>query len=441
MKKLEAVLLGLVILFSLFIRLQGLGVPGFWVDESISAVASKNIITDGFLGFDSGVSYNRATVYHYTEAFFLLFGANEFNARLASVLFGVLAVVLAYFVGREFRAGLLSAFFVAVFYLDVFFSRQARFYQLFQLMFYLCLYLMYKSIKKKWLIYPSLLAFLVAVDTQIAGYILAPFIIVFVLYYRRKEWWLALVPLFVLIWKFVGVSGLADASSVGTSAGAYASLLGWYWLIPFAAGVYFFRKKMLSYFLIVPSVVLLVGVLFVSVIATRYVFFFSFVLMIFSAAAFSKIRFGWVGGIVLVVLASNIVVSMTYTTVLAPIDYNLYDPTAPETDINEIPASLVEEMRASVVGAYFSPPVEWYIKKPDFVLGFTMNGIGNDSISRDGVDVYSGAPMGLISPPFFFVAETWAVDKLTDSQEEELALISACELRFETEKVAVYECS
>ena len=97
------------------------------------------ILEKGFPIFDSGLVYSRAYAFHYIEAFFLLFGQNEFMARFPSVIFGMLTIILAYFIGKEYSksGGLISALFMAVFYLEVFYSRQARFYQLFQLMFFL----------------------------------------------------------------------------------------------------------------------------------------------------------------------------------------------------------------------------------------------------------------------------------------------------------------
>jgi hypothetical protein len=61
---------------------------------------------------------------------------------------------LAYFIGKEYSksGGIISALFFAVFYLEVFFSRQARYYQLFQLAFFASLYFLYKSKENpKWL--------------------------------------------------------------------------------------------------------------------------------------------------------------------------------------------------------------------------------------------------------------------------------------------------
>ena len=99
----EYFILILILIFAFYLRIMFLGAPAFWVDESISAIASKNILEKGVPVFDSGGFYGRALVYHYSEALSLLvFGLNDFAARFPSVIFGILTVLLAFFVGREY---------------------------------------------------------------------------------------------------------------------------------------------------------------------------------------------------------------------------------------------------------------------------------------------------------------------------------------------------
>jgi predicted membrane-bound mannosyltransferase len=96
-EKIEYALLGLIVLFAAFLRIYGLGHPTLWVDESISAVASLNILEKGVPVLDSGLLYGRAYVFHYLQAFFLLFGQSDFLVRFISVIFGLLTVILGYF--------------------------------------------------------------------------------------------------------------------------------------------------------------------------------------------------------------------------------------------------------------------------------------------------------------------------------------------------------
>ena len=152
--KLYIILLLLILLFSFYLRVFALGEAPFWIDESISSIASKNILEKGLPIFDSGLFYGRSLVFHYSQSVsMLLFGINDFGARFPSVIFGLLTIILAFLFGREFFSesseknyyALIPALVFGLFFLEVFFSRQARFYQLFQLAFFATIYLMYKS--------------------------------------------------------------------------------------------------------------------------------------------------------------------------------------------------------------------------------------------------------------------------------------------------------
>jgi len=444
-------ILGFIVLLGLFLRLYSLGEPPLWIDEAISSIAVENLIEDGHIGFDSGLHYGRAYVHHITQAFFMLFGMNDFTARLASVLFGVAMIVLAYFIGREYSevTGHLSALFVSVFYLQVFFSRQARFYQLFQLMFFLTVFLVYKSRKKDWLIYPALVSFLVAYDSQTAGYILAPFLIGFILYYRRKQWYLALIPGTVLVFKFLPILGIADPGMASTFASAYLDKLAqnWYWFLLMLPGIWFgLKKKEYTLYVIVPSITLLVGVFFAGFFATRYAFFFAFPMLLFVAVLFGWLyeKFGkhsLIAVAVLLFVSSNIVFPLTYTVMIKPVDYGLYDPTMPVVDLKNLPQDVIEEIKDKVLVTYFSPSAEWYIKKPDFVIPFSMSGKGA-IMEYNGVDAYSGAPYLLERPgDYVLISDEFSVVKLNDTQKKlHRSLIEGC-LRSDYGDVYVYKCS
>ena len=71
MKKTEITFLIIILLFALFLRVYALGQPGMWVDETISGIASREILEKGVPVFDSGASYIRAYVFHYLQSFFM----------------------------------------------------------------------------------------------------------------------------------------------------------------------------------------------------------------------------------------------------------------------------------------------------------------------------------------------------------------------------------
>ncbi len=384
--------------------------------------------------------------------------------RFVSVIFGLLIIFLAYKIGKEYSksGGLISALFMAVFYLEVFYSRQARFYQLFQLMFFLSLYLLYKSRDSNWCLYASLIAFFITINTQIAGLVLAPFFIIHIIVYNKK-WrrYLAILPGISIIQKFFPAKGLSadSASSTMNYASRYANythnLL--YMIILFIPGVIwgFFKKRRLTTLMVLPSIILLIGIFTLKTFALRYAYFAVFPLVLYSSLLISFLyeKYGKIMLIVIVallIIPSNIFFPYTSVNILKPIDYNLYDSSAPTTDYKNIPFELMNELCSSenILISYFSSDVEWNIKKPDYVLPFSMNGMGEDHISRelgDGsvVDVYSGSPMLSEAPEghYYLIADSFSVSKLKEGQRTLLAdLVDGCGIVYEEIDLKIYEC-
>jgi len=461
---LEYLLLAVILVFGFFLRVWRLGVPSLWIDESISTIASMNILAKGLPLFDSGLLYGRAYLFHYLQAFFLLFGQTDFLARFVSVIFGLLTIFLAYKIGKEYSrsGGIISALFMAVFYLEVFYSRQARFYQLFQLMFFLSLYLLYKSKDNPKYLYFSLIAFFITINTQIAGLVLAPFFIIHILVYNKK-WrrYLAILPGISIIQKFLPAKGLSADSTSSTInyASRYANYTNnlLYMIILFVPGVIwgFFKKRRLTSLIVLPSIILLIGIFTLQTFALRYAYFVVFPLVLYSSLLISFLyeKYGKIMIIVIVgllIIPSNLFFPYTSVNILKPIDYALYDASAPTTDYKNVPIELIEELRNSdnVIISYFSSEGEWYIRKPDYVLPFSMDGRGDDQISLeldDGsvVDRYSGAPMlsEVLSGEYYLIADSFSVSKLKPEQRERLKdLAEGCEIVYEERDLKIYEC-
>jgi len=467
-----------ILVFALFLRVYNLGNASFWIDESISSIASKNILEKGIPLMDSGWLYGGAYIFHYFQAFFLFFFMNEFGARIFSALIGVLTILLAYFVGREYSksGGIISALFMSVFFLEVFFSRQARYYQLFQLMFFLSLYLLYKSKENPKFLYLAIVSFFITLDTKIAGIILAPFFVLHILWYNRKQWFLSLIPAFFLAKDFIPASTLSivsvsSSSSLGLTeessnlvrnlATRYFSYTAnmIYLLILFVPGVLwaFFRKKRLTLLIVLPSLIMLTGIFSLEVFALRYAYFFAFPIVLYSSLLISFLyeKFGkimLISIVCLLIIPSNIFFPYTYVNVLTPIDYNYNDPSAPWTDYKSLPDSLkLELMSNTTLISLFPADVEWYFKKPDYVIPFSMDGRGNDQISfmnssGDLVGRYSGAKIinysDMPKRPYYVTADYFSFSKLKPSQRENFdKLTGDCEVRSESRSLRIFYCN
>ncbi len=462
--KVEIILLSLILIFAFFLRIYQLGTPSLWVDEATSSMASKMIVAGGIPVFDSGLLYGRAYVFHYIQAFFLLFGQTDFLVRFASVLFGLLTILLAYFIGKEYSksGGIISALFMSVFYLEVFFSRQARFYQLFQLMFFLSLYLLYKSKENPKYFYFALISFFITLDIQIEGLILAPFFIWHILVYSKK-WrkYLAIIPGIPLVWKFISVLGLSSGSSESSINYAqdyfsYASNMIYLLILLVPSLVWaYFKKKRLTLMIILPSLISLIGIFSLEIFALRYSYFFVFPLVLYSSLLVSFLyekygRIILIAILILLLIPSNLFFPQTYVNVINPINYNFNDYSAPVTDYKNLPEAIITELKNpdNKIISYFSSDVEWYIRKPDYALPFSMNGIGEDQISINNsggevVDRYSGALIlkEIPSKPYYVLADSFSVSKLKPNQREFLAdLTENCSVSYEKEDLKVYYC-
>jgi hypothetical protein len=473
--KLEYCLLALILLFAFFLRIYSLGNAPFWIDESISAIASKNILLKGVPVLDSGFYYSGAHFFQYPQALsMLIFGLNEFGARFASVIFGLLTIVLAYMIGKQYSksGGIIAALFLSVFYLEVFFSRQARHYQLFQLMFFLTIYLLYKSKEKPKLMYAALAALIITIDTQEAGLILLPvFAMHFYLHRKRffgkskffsqknafKYVFLAIITCLIAyriidtIIKVINSSSISLALRYASSYSTYLINMK-YLVILFMIGALwaYMKKKELTLYMLAPSLILLIGVLFVKFFAFRYVYFFMFALVLYAALLFSFLydNYKWVMIVpiaVLLMVPSNLVFPYTYVNVLKPVTNNFNDVTAPEINLRELPANITEILKdkENTVVVFFSPTFEWYIRKPDYVLPFSMNRLEEDSVSWNGVDRYSGAPMSnyTVERPFYLVADEFSTSKLAAWQREKvMEMMGGCKMEHEGRDFLVYAC-
>ncbi len=144
-----ALALVVIIAAAAHLRFAQLGVPSFWVDELNFVYAGKSIVAGEEPRFPSGNLNQRAMLYAESVALsFRVFGANEFGARFPSAVFGVLAVLAVFFIARDLfgrNVGLLSAFLLTFSHLCIGWSRLARMYTLFQLLYLLGAYAFYKG--------------------------------------------------------------------------------------------------------------------------------------------------------------------------------------------------------------------------------------------------------------------------------------------------------
>ncbi|MCK5614507.1 glycosyltransferase family 39 protein [Candidatus Pacearchaeota archaeon] len=142
-----------LIIVGFFLRIEDLGIQSFWMDEAISSIAAMSFLEKGSPILKSGLLYDRGILNTFLIASsFKIFGVNEFAARIPSVLFGTLTILLVYIIGSKLgdqRVGIIAAVLVAFSVWEIAWSRQARMYQQLQFFYILSLYLFYEFTKNK----------------------------------------------------------------------------------------------------------------------------------------------------------------------------------------------------------------------------------------------------------------------------------------------------
>ncbi len=167
-----SVALLLIVLIGLFLRVYQLGTESIWIDEAYSISISKTSV----LQIAAAVATEDANppFYHFLLHYWMLvFGTSEFAVRLLSTLFGVLAIPMIYVVARQLfnkQVGLVGAIILAVSYINIWYSQEARMYTLMVLLALLSMYFFLRLLQRSTL-------------SSSAGYVLATALLICTHYY------------------------------------------------------------------------------------------------------------------------------------------------------------------------------------------------------------------------------------------------------------------
>jgi 4-amino-4-deoxy-L-arabinose transferase-like glycosyltransferase len=126
------------------LRFWNLGTPSLWVDEANTVYSARGIVEQGKPIMPSGMDYRRGELYiGMVSLVYRVFGDSEAATRLISGLFGVLTIVMVFFLGQRIfqtEAGLMAAFLQTFSHFAVGWSRTARPYALLQFLTVLIVY-------------------------------------------------------------------------------------------------------------------------------------------------------------------------------------------------------------------------------------------------------------------------------------------------------------
>jgi|SRR3989344_299327 len=459
-------LLAIIIILAFILRIYSLGNPVLWFDETISAITAESILHHGIPIYDSGLVIKSTLLFHYSLAFFtFILGNTDFAVRFASVLFGLCTVLLAFFIGREFSQnekqgnfiGLASALLTAVFYLEVLYSRQARFYQLFQLLFFLTLFFLYKSKNNNKYSWFTCISLIFLLDTQIEGLLVLGLMFVF-FFLDKKPWKFYIIPVLALIWygKSLFYLPLGDSSLASTYLETYSSSLlyrlrAFFFISLLGIPLAYKANKRLSLIIIVPTILTLLGLLFIKVFAIRYAYFsILLVLILISVLLGFLYKHNKILAILvlllLVLYPSNLFFSSGNLTIIKPESLQTLSNTEPVLDYKSLSDSTKQDIIDSPLVVLSSPGVEWYLKKPDYVISFSLNGLDSGFEVYNEKDVYTGAELFNLKNPqisqLILIEDAFGYAKLSSESREYLdSLKESCSLVEESSNVKVYSCN
>ncbi len=188
-----------ILIFGTFLRFTDLNKQSYWMDEgyTVNAVISQieNGTRDGAVILDSGDSYFCPVYCYPTRLIVSLLGDQPFAYRFLSALSGVVFIIIAYWLTKRFfqqtSAALLAAGFTAFSYWQIAWSRQARWYTLFEVFFWLSIlafhaFLNSKTRKRQTLFLSlALLATLTAIATQGIAYVLPILLLIWYVIEKR----------------------------------------------------------------------------------------------------------------------------------------------------------------------------------------------------------------------------------------------------------------
>src|SRR3989338_712017 len=221
MKK-ELMIVFIIILLAIFFRFYQLGAnpAGFFTDEASIGLNAYSILKTGAdtygrpfpVFFEAVGDYRYPVMIYSTVPFVAWLGLNEYSVRVVSGIYGVAAILMMFFLGRELggkSVGLWSAFLLAVSPWHVLFSRVG--FQLISAIFWLifALYFLHKSFKNYWWFSLSLLGFVLTFFSysSVKLYlVLLP--ILFLFSYRKQAlvfikkwqiWIMTLIGVFVVV--------------------------------------------------------------------------------------------------------------------------------------------------------------------------------------------------------------------------------------------------
>ncbi len=142
----------LIVASGALLRLWDLGGQSYWMDEGFTVVAVQAIQSTGTQLLASGFSYTCPLYCYPTSWIADSLGSAPISYRLLAAVAGILFVAVFFFGSRQWfgmRIALLATFLASTSYFHIAWSRQARWYSLFELFFWLSVFFFWCALYTK----------------------------------------------------------------------------------------------------------------------------------------------------------------------------------------------------------------------------------------------------------------------------------------------------
>lgn len=149
----------IILLIAVVFRFHHLSEVGLAFEEPIHIYAAKGIIENGDPILPSGDQYRRSLLFTKTVALsFKVLGVTKFSARLPSVIFSILSIVILYIFGKNYfnkKTAIIASLLMAFSPFEIVWARMCRMYSMYQFFYLFSLFSFYKGFEHNFDINPT----------------------------------------------------------------------------------------------------------------------------------------------------------------------------------------------------------------------------------------------------------------------------------------------
>jgi uncharacterized membrane protein len=222
-----------ILVLGFLVRLITLN-QSLWLDESINVLAAKNLPFWHFVTSYPVGDFHPPLYFGILWIWGHLFGFSEISVRMPSVIFGVATIYLTFLLGKELynkKIGLVSALFIALNPMLVYYSQETRMYSLSAFSVVLCCYFFIKLLKGKKYLWFYSLSVLPVLYSEYLAYFILPAQLLVVLWLERKKWKSVLGGMLLggipfIPWLFIFPKQLMDGIATSHAVPGWAAVVG-----------------------------------------------------------------------------------------------------------------------------------------------------------------------------------------------------------------------